>query len=301
MLYPGKKASQSLWHFLPSVLIFLNLWLSYFFKQKIVIQDNFYDTWFSMDLFISVKFMQLVFIGTSLFYLTKIGIDLYQNFSIVKNNFDEIKFLLITIIFLLIFFTGVLAIDVFDKAIFDSGSGNIALKIMLVKPLFILFNFYVFYRNPALLFFGSDNEIKTLGFKYWYLKPRSKNGTMPDEKFHSVEVVKNLILQIESVIKEREVFRNEKYGLRELALEIKMPLGQLRFLFREYCELSFIEYRNYQRVEDFKRCSQQKYDNQNFTIEAIGCKCGFGSINSLHRSIKKYENCTPSDLWQRTK
>ena len=254
-----------------------------------------------MDLFIPMKIMLLMFISTFLFYLVKIGIDLYRNFSMVQKHFDGFKFLLIVIVFVLIVFVGVLIFDVVDKVFFDSDFKNISIKIMLVKPLFMLFLFYVFYRYPTLLLFGSSSEIKTLGIKHWLLKPGSKNVVKPHEKFHSIEVIRNLILQIESVIKEREVFRNEKYNLSDLALEMQIPLGHLRFLFQEHCELSFVEYRNYQRVEDFKRCAQHKSENQNLTIEAIGGKCGFGSMNSLNRSVKKYENCTPGDLWQRTK
>lgn len=286
---------------MPTVVIFLNLVFSSVFKSDIVLQINFYETWFHMDLFIPMKIVLLMFIGTLLFYLIKIGIDLYRNFSTVQKHFDGFKFLLILIVFVLFIFIGVLAFDVVNKVFFDADSANISLKIMLVKPLFILFNFYVFYRYPALLLSGSYNEIKTLGIKHWFLKPGSKDVIKPHEKFHSIEVIRNLILQIETVIKERELFRNEKYGLSDLALEIQTPLGHLRFLFQEYCELSFVEYRNYQRVEDFKRCAQQKSENQNLTIEAIGGKCGFGSMNSLNRSIKKYENCTPGDLWQRAK
>lgn len=301
LFYPLNKPPKSLWHFLPTVVIFLNLVFSSVFKSDIVLQINFYETWFHMDLFIPMKIVLLMFIGTLLFYLIKIGIDLYRNFGTVQKHFDGFKFLLILIVFVLIMFIGVMGFDVVNKVFFDADSAIIALKIMVVKPLFILFNFYVFYRYPALLLSGSYNEIKTLGIKHWFLKPVSKDVIKPHEKFHSIEVISNLILQIEAVIKERELFRNEKYGLSDLALEIQTPLGHLRFLFREYCELSFVEYRNYQRVEDFKRCAQNKSENQNLTIEAIGVKCGFGSMNSLNRSIKKYENCTPGDLWQRAK
>lgn len=301
LFYPLNKPPESLWHFLPSVIILLNLVFSTLFKSDIVLQINFYETWFQMDLFVPTKIMLLMFISTFSFYLIKIGTDLYRNFSMLQNHFDGFKFLLILIVFVLVVFIGILGFDLIDKVVFDVDSDNIALKIILVKPLFILFNFYLFYRYPALLLFGSYNEIQTLGIKHWFLKPRSKDVVRPHEKFHSIEVVRNLILDIEAVIKEGEVFRNQKYGLSELALEMQIPLGHLRFLFQEYCELSFVEYRNYQRVEDFKRCAQHKLENQNLTIEAIGSKCGFGSMNSLNRSVKKYENCTPGDLWQRSK
>ena len=301
IFYPLNKPPLSLWHFLPSVVIFLNLMFSSVFKSEILLQINFYETWFVMDLFIPMKIELLIFMGTLLFYLIKIVIDLYRYFIAAQKQFDIFKFLLIMIVFVLIVFVGVLIFDVVNKVFFDSDFKDISIKIMLVKPLFMLFLFYVFYRYPTLLLFGSSNDIKTLGIKHWFLKPGSKDVVKPHEKFHSIEVIRNLILQIESVIKESDVFRNEKYGLSDLALEMQIPLGHLRFLFQEHCELSFVEYRNYQRVEDFKRCAQHKSENQNLTIEAIGGKCGFGSMNSLNRSIKKYENCTPGDLWQRTK
>jgi AraC-like DNA-binding protein len=301
LFYPLNKPKQSLWHFLPSMVISLNLVLAIFFKPDVVIKGNYYEVWFQLDLFIPMKLVFVIAFSTVLFYLVKIGIEVHRNIILVNKNFNGLKFLLIGMVSVLFVFFGVVGFDIVNKLFFDADFEDIAHKAKLAKPFFMLVFAFIFYRYPALLFLGSSNEIKTLGFKFWLLKSGSKHVNKPHEKLFSIEVIRNLILQIESVIIERQVFRNEKYSLGDLALAIQTPLAHLRFLFQEYCELSFVEYRNYHRVEDFKRCSQNKSENQNLTIEAIGGKCGFGSVNSLNRSIKKYENCTPSELWQREK
>jgi hypothetical protein len=113
--------------------------------------------------------MKLVFViafSTVLFYLVKIGIEVHRNIILVNKNFNGLKFLLIGMVSVLFVFFGVVGFDIVNKLFFDADFENIAHKTKLAKPFFMLVFAFIFYRYPALLFLGSSNEIKTLGFKF---------------------------------------------------------------------------------------------------------------------------------------
>lgn len=298
LFYPLKKIDDNYWHYLPSVLVILNFYTFYFFGSEFTQKSTYYDTLLSLDLPISMNIVLLLVLLLPILYLIKMIVDTYRNMYLLKKELAVFKPYFTFFLMLFIFFIGFVGFDILNKVFFNASSNSIMLKLLLIKPIFVMVIFFVIYKSPALLLTGSLNEIKSMGIPYWYLKSKSLSAINPHDKFESIWEIKKIILQIEALIEERNVFRSEKYNINDLAIDMHIPVGHLRFLYQEYCDLSFVEYRNYKRVEDFKFYARNKSESQNFTIEAVGGKCGFGSMSSLNRSVKKYENCTPSELWQ---
>ena len=302
LVFPVQKRTYGYWHFIPFILVTGNLLAFLISGNPIEIKGDYFETWLDLDLYISLRYWIYMFMGLVLSYLFAVLIEIKRNTTFLKNYIENFKpllsftvLLMITVSFILI-----LGIDYSIKITLDSQDNEFASKIGIIKPCFILVILYLFYRFPFLL-----NPLKALDAaiiekKFWRTPQTLNTGahTMPHEKFKSLDVVEQLIDQIETHINNKKVFRNDKFGLMDLASGLQIPSGHLRYLFQEYCELSFVDFRNYKRVEDFKDFARNKAKNQHLNLEGIGEKCGFGSMNSLNRSVKKFENCTPGELWQ---
>lgn len=299
ILFPLEKKEYSQWHYFPSVILLLNF--SYAYMQGINPDESrdYFQAWYDLDAIITMKSIVFLFMGVVLFYVGKVIVSIYRNIDFIKLYFQNYVSILfpIVLIFVAVTFIGIVGIDTIARFLIYDETNILSYKIAFFKPLILIFFTVVLYKNPSLIqprLLKTDEEKPT---PYWNLDNFQTSISVPHEKFKSVQWVKSVILRIEEFVNENQVFRNETYGLSELAADLESPLGHLRFVFQHYCELSFVEYRNYKRVQDFKLCAQNKSVNNHMTIDSIGRQCGFGSSNSLNRSVKKYESCTPRELW----
>lgn len=167
-------------------------------------------------------------------------------------------------------------------------------KLMLFKPIIFSAVIAIEIMNPKL--FGIDRltDESTSELQFWKL-PAEKNLNR-DERLKILSTIKN----IEKEIEDKKLFRNIDFTIEDLSSYVNYSTGRIRSIFKDYCELSFVEYRNYKRVQDFKEQILSS-DNSHLSLEGIGELVGFGSKSACLRSVKKFENATPKELLNRLK
>ena len=89
-------------------------------------------------------------------------------------------------------------------------------------------------------------------------------------------------------------FRDLKYSIKELSKDLKIPTSHLSYIFKYHCKISFVEFKNYVKINDAIALINDGYLDTK-TFEALSMKIGFNSYNSFYKSFKKYTNCAPKD------
>lgn len=103
----------------------------------------------------------------------------------------------------------------------------------------------------------------------------------------------NLVLRVESFIKEEEVFRQAGLTLSGFASLINIPNHKLTELFNHHYKLNFNSYINSLRI-DYVKTRLDGGDWKQFTFEAIANDAGFSSRNTFFLAFKKVTGLTPS-------
>lgn len=107
------------------------------------------------------------------------------------------------------------------------------------------------------------------------------------------------IIQIENYFIANSPFLNPEYRLSDLARDLNIPTHQLSYIFNHVLNKSFINYLNELRINYLKELTRDEKSN-NYTLEALALKAGFGSRSSFIRVTKKLTGETPSILLKNT-
>jgi YesN/AraC family two-component response regulator len=83
-------------------------------------------------------------------------------------------------------------------------------------------------------------------------------------------------------------------SINDLSNSLNIPSSHLAYIFKCHCKLSFVEYKNYCKIND-----SLNLINNNFleskTFDALAYKVGFKSYNSFFIYFKKQTNYSPKD------
>ena len=105
------------------------------------------------------------------------------------------------------------------------------------------------------------------------------------------EETKLILVNLEKVMTEKELFRNPNLKVGDLAREIKIPGHQLSRVLNDALQKNFTLFVNEYRVNAAcKMLSEQT----NFTIEAVGDEVGFNSKSTFYAAFKKIKGLTPN-------
>lgn len=103
--------------------------------------------------------------------------------------------------------------------------------------------------------------------------------------------------EIERYINSNHPFRNSRYAIKDLSKDLNIPASHLSYVFKYHCEMSFVEFRNQNRIKD-----AVNYINTDFletqTFDALADAVGFTSYNAFFVSFKKYTGLAPKDYLQ---
>lgn len=102
------------------------------------------------------------------------------------------------------------------------------------------------------------------------------------------------IIAIDNFIEKETPFRDSNYSIKDLSNSLNIPSSHLAYIFKYHCKLSFVEYKNYCKIND-----SLNLINNNFleskTFDALAYKVGFKSYNSFFIYFKKQTNYSPKD------
>lgn len=110
----------------------------------------------------------------------------------------------------------------------------------------------------------------------------------------SEEECKRLYRRLETVMKTERPYLNANLKSAELAKMVGTTSHALSFIFNQYLEISYYDYINKYRVEEFKRFVADS-DISRYTLAAMAEKCGFSSRASFFRHFKSLTGMTPAE------
>ncbi|MDH6342652.1 ligand-binding sensor domain-containing protein/AraC-like DNA-binding protein [Parabacteroides sp. PFB2-12] len=122
-----------------------------------------------------------------------------------------------------------------------------------------------------------------------------------DEKYKtnrlSEKECKELYKKLQNYMEEQKPYINSELKIGDLATAIEASSYSLSYLFNQHMNLSYYDYINQYRIEEFKRLVvDPKY--KKYTLTALAGLCGFSSRSSFFRSFKKVVGITPNEYIQ---
>ena len=124
------------------------------------------------------------------------------------------------------------------------------------------------------------------------------SGAEADEKYRTLHLsedeCKKLVRKLEQVMERDKLYKNPDLKIADLAQTIGTTGHTLSFIFNQHLKLSYYDYVNELRVDEFKRLVV-KDDYARYTLSALAELCGFSSRASFFRSFKKATGITPSE------
>ena len=124
------------------------------------------------------------------------------------------------------------------------------------------------------------------------LKP-SRSQKSKKSTLSSVEV-NELSTRLNSLMHEKELYKNQDISIATLASEMHTTNKKLSVLLNTHLETTFYDYVNRLRVDDVK---MRLMNGENIlSIEGIAKDCGFKSRSSFYRTFKNQVGCTPSEF-----
>ena len=186
------------------------------------------------------------------------------------------------------------------SGLFFGGNGIWVQTSAIFKPLFFWGLFLICYRNPFLLkmpirLFESALELSR-NTNVWEMDVNKiQILNLPHLRYKDLEIVRQITDKIDVLALAQKPFRDPNFSINELADVVGLPVAHLRFLFKEFNQLSFNDYRNLCRVQDLEEMFRTK-DKKHLSVEALGEICGFGSKSAMFRAVKRHFDTTPQEL-----
>jgi len=134
----------------------------------------------------------------------------------------------------------------------------------------------------------SNSKVSNFSIKEESLDQISKS----ELQLFTPEYRKTIEASLES-FKERKVFLNPDFKLKQISNESTIPAHHLTYFFNDIKKISFSGWRNSLRIEEAKILIRQG-ETDNFTLQSISLRCGFSSQNTFIRAFKNATGTTPS-------
>jgi AraC-like DNA-binding protein len=117
-------------------------------------------------------------------------------------------------------------------------------------------------------------------------------------RYEDPEFVRQITDKIDALAYAKKPFRDPNFSINELADGVGIPVSHMRFMFKEFNQLSFNDYRNFCRVQDLEEMFRTN-DKKHLSAEALGEICGFGSKSAMFRAVRRHFDMTPQELYFR--
>lgn len=311
-------------HFALFVISFIG-YIPYFFSSwdyKLMIAHNLYsENWdiapYRLNLFLPHKIDQLLnvlhtyFYAISLWYLlwyykdsSKKTIGHTKQYKLIKNWLLVFATIL-TIITINFTFTMVNLWLYDDKSVFLDYAGDALLfasLVYLAMNVVILIFPHIMYGLPLQFNVSSIPVVKTIEILPQQVFNDANvmmKAELPEPVIQKKELqlftdnyVKNIVTSLKS-IKEKKSFLDPECKLGQISNEYGIPAHHLTYYFNDIEKISFSDWRNKLRIEHAIRLIEFGETND-YTLESISLKCGFGSQNTFIRAFKKNKGITPS-------
>ena len=203
--------------------------------------------------------------------------DIYSTFN--QDNFKLLKFILNSFIIL---FSLSLIHSILPFLGFNSG-------LLITLLLMILFMFY-FINSILLKMLNQSSKESGAISQYEYKKKEKYVGSSL-----SPTDLKILVIRVGDYMKEKQRFLDSELTIKDLSLELNIPLKTLSQVINEGYSCNFFDFVNKFRVETAKSLFENQVDIK-LTIQEVMFDSGFNSKSSFNTAFKKFTNQTPTEF-----
>lgn len=226
----------------------------------------------------------LVYIFLSFRLLQKHKMNIGEHFSYEeKINLNWLRYLIYGLLVIWVI------IIVFKKNTLIYGSGVIFVTLLGFLG---IRQVGIFGRND----YSANNE-STQGTTYIAVQPFSLET--PRKKYAnsgiSLEQVNEIHKQLTQLMNAEKIYTEPALSLNSLASRLSVHPNYLSQVINNKEGVSFFDYINKLRVNEFKRLVQEK-DQSQFTLISIAYDSGFNSKSSFYKNFKKVTGQSPSDF-----
>jgi AraC-like DNA-binding protein len=284
---------KNLLHFIFPIVLF-----SYFvfLHYRIVLYHNLFEIGLELCviLFIAVYFFKILKIYFKILKKNNIELINAKHYQIIKNWLNFI-FIIIILIFIRL-----LIVLCFELCAGEKFSGQ---TISITQSFLLLLVFLKILMSPEILFgypklikqiAGLNNEIKINDF-IW--EPTILNISNKQEFKLQTKIANktnSYIIAIDNFVAKETPFRDSNYSINDLSNSLNIPSSHLAYIFKYHCKLSFVEYKNYCKINDSLHLISNNFLDSK-TFDALAYKVGFKSYNSFFIYFKKQTNYSPKD------
>lgn len=106
--------------------------------------------------------------------------------------------------------------------------------------------------------------------------------------------------RLTAYMQQQRPYVNKSLKSADVAAGINVPLNTLSYVLNQHVHVSFNDYINEYRVNEFKRKATDTHYAQ-LTLSALAEECGFGSHASFFRTFKKITGITPNEYLQKAR
>ncbi len=99
---------------------------------------------------------------------------------------------------------------------------------------------------------------------------------------------------IEHVLEAEQPYKNPEFSMKDLAVLIDQPQNRLKEFFLEYEKVTFNDFINAYRIDEFKRLSRLE-ENNKYDVTGLSKMAGFNSKATFYRYFNKLEGMTPKE------
>lgn len=126
----------------------------------------------------------------------------------------------------------------------------------------------------------------------------SDSNAADDEKYKTIRMDDNqcviMLEELNQYMKKERPYMNPSLRINDLAEALDTSSHNLSYLFNQYLEVSYYDFVNEFRIEEFKRIVKNE-DSSKYTLETLAELSGFSSRTSFFRSFKKSTGLTPNE------
>ena len=166
----------------------------------------------------------------------------------------------------------------------------------------ILFISTYLFCNPKILY-GFQGWINENGLLPDAVETEPKMSKSPfsysDESSFSPEMRKEIRSAIENHFKYNKPFIASGYKIKDLSLELDIPVYLISSFINHEYGMNFNEFINDYRVDYITEILKESAETQSFTLEAVAQSAGFNSRTTFIAAVKKKSGMTPSSYFSK--
>lgn len=240
-----------------------------------------------------IVFLGPVYVVLSLIKLIKHTKTINEEFSYIENiNLNWLKYVVTGLGFVWLIVLLTIAVRFFTPSI-NIGKTDAYIYLSFTAVVFFI-GFFGFQQQNIYSDVSIITKNETEAINEIAQKERYQKSGLNENK------AKEYLNQLLQYVEKEKPYLNSKINLKDIADHLGISVNHLSQVINEQLNVSFFDFINKYRVEEFKS-RLSKPESIQFTILAIAYDCGFNSKSGVNTIFKKMTGLTPSQFIKKQK